>query len=198
MADRYTYIPLIGLFIIIAWGGADLTKSLKYRKSILALLAGTVISALTMLTWKQLNYWGDSGSLYKHTLQVTTGNYVIHNKLGSVLLSNGSLDKAIQEFQESIRIKLRYTDARTNLGIALVRKGDFDAAIQEFIEVTRRDPNNAQAHNNLGFALASNKNIDAAILEYQEALRINPAYTTAQKNMEGALAQKRMQDEARK
>lgn len=198
MADRYSYIPLIGLFVMMAWGIPDSIKGLKNREGILAVLTSAVIIASTALTWQQLRYWSDSISLYEHTLHVTTGNYVIHNNLGVILLDNGNLDKAIREFKESIRIKPRYIDAHTNLGVALVGKGDLDAAMQEFLEVIRRDPNNAQAHNNLGFVLASKKDFDAAIVEYQEALRVNPADTRAHENLEAALAQKRMQDEARK
>ena len=197
MADRSSSIPFIRLFIIIAWGGAGLTRHWQNRKSTLAFLAGAALLGATILTWKQVGYWKDSISLFEHTLQVTSGNYMIHNSLGVVYRDKGAVDKAIDHFTESVRIKPRFTDARTNMGIALVSKGDLDAAIQEFREVARRNPYDAQAHNNLGFALACKGNVDAAILAYQEALRISPADARAHENLQNALAQKRMQAEAR-
>ena len=102
-----------------AWGGPDLTKGLRHRQGILALLAGTVIIVATALTWQQLGYWRDNISLYRHTLRVTTGNYLIHNNLGVALATKGYLDMAIQEFQEGLRINPYFVNARNNLELAL-------------------------------------------------------------------------------
>jgi len=153
MADRYTYIPLIGLFIMVAWGVPDLTRGLKYRDGILALLAGVVITALAALTWKQLGYWQDDISLFRHTLQVTADNSFINYNLGVSLAEKGDLDAAIHEYQEAIRINSTYKEAHTNLGIALANKGDLDAAIQEFREALRISPGETKLRNNLELAL---------------------------------------------
>jgi tetratricopeptide (TPR) repeat protein len=190
MADRYTYIPLIGLFIMVAWGVPDLIKGLRRRKVILALLSVATITASAVLTWQQLGYWRDDVSLYRHTLRVTSGNYVIHNNLGVALYSKGDLDAAIQEYREALRISPNYSDAHNNLGLALARKGYFDEAIQEYQEALRTSPNHTHAHNNLGLAFVRKGDLDAAIREYQEALRISPNYTHAHYNLGLALASK--------
>ena len=195
MADRYSYIPVTGLFIMTAWGCADLTKGLRHREGILALLASAIIAASTALTWQQLNYWRDSISLYRHTVQATEGNYWIHYNLGVALADKGDLDAAIREYRETLRIKPDYAKAHNNLGFTLATKGNLDAAIREFREALRINPRDINFHNNLGLVLARKGDLDAAIQEFQEALRINPAYTEAEKNLGVALAQKRMQRE---
>jgi tetratricopeptide (TPR) repeat protein len=190
MADRYSYIPCIGLFIMIAWGVPDLARGLPNRDGILALLAGVVIITATALTWQQLGYWQDNISLYRHTLQITTGNYLINNNLGIALADRGDLDEAIQEFHASLGINPNYADAHYNLGNAFCKKGNLDAAIQEYRETLRINPNSAVAHYNLGAALASKGIMDTAIQEYQMALRINPDDAKAHINLGAALAKK--------
>lgn len=122
MADRYSYIPITGLFIMAAWGVPVVTNGLRHQNGILALLAVTVITMSTVLTWQQLGYWRDSISLYRHSLRVTTDNYFIHTCLGSVLASKGDLEPAIQEFREALRIRPDNVEARNKLGLALVLK----------------------------------------------------------------------------
>jgi protein O-mannosyl-transferase len=196
MADRYTYIPLIGLFIMVAWGTADLTRELQHQKAVLALLAGVVISASTAVTWHQLGYWRDNISLFRHTLQITTGNYLINNNLGIALAEKGDLDAAIQEYQAALGINPSYADAHYNLGNAFIKKGHPDAAIQEYRETLLINPKHAGAHYSLGAALANNGNLDAAIQEYRIALRLNPNDTKAHTNLGVALANKGSLDAA--
>jgi tetratricopeptide (TPR) repeat protein len=119
MADRYSYIPVIGLFIMATWGVSDLLKSFNFTKRILAMLAGLIIISCTVLTWQQLSYWQDNISLYRHTLQVTTGNDKINTNLGVALAERGDLNGAIHEFQEALRINPNNKQARYNLGVAL-------------------------------------------------------------------------------
>ncbi len=196
MADRYSYLPVIGLFIMAAWGIPDLLRGLQQRERILALLAGIVIAISAVLTWHQLGYWRDSISLYRHALHVTTGNGVIHNNLGDALSNKGDKDGAIEEFRESLRINPNNAEAHNNLGSILLLKGNSDVAIIEFREALRILPNHAAAHNNLGLALDKNGNLDAAIPEYQEALRINPIYAHAHINLGFALDSKGFTDAA--
>jgi tetratricopeptide (TPR) repeat protein len=157
LADRYSYIPVIGLFIMAAWGVTNLTKGLQHHRGILALLAGTVIIASAALTWQQLGYWRDSISLFRHTLQVTTGNCEINYNLGNDLFRKGDLDTAIKEYEEALRINPNHANAHNNLGVALFRKGDLNTAIQEYREALLINPNHAMAFNNLGVALAQKK-----------------------------------------
>lgn len=153
MADRYTYIPSIGLFIMAVWGIPELLKGLQYRVAILTLLAGVVISAETAVTWQQIGYWRDNFSLYGHALESTSDNYVIHNNLGSAYATDWNLDAAIREFREALRIKPDYSEAHYNLGIALAMKGATDAAIRELREALRINPGNTKAYYNLEIAL---------------------------------------------
>jgi tetratricopeptide (TPR) repeat protein len=152
MADRYSYIPLIGLFIMAAWGITDLTMTLQYRKVVLGVLAGIAITASITLTWHQLRYWRDTISLFRRALQVTTGNYIAHGDLGLALAEKGNLDAAIQEFQEALRINPDYYEAHNNLGIAFSQKDNLDAAIQEFQEALRINPKFYRARYNLSLA----------------------------------------------
>ena len=188
MADRYTYIPIIGLFIMVAWGVQDMTSGLQHRRSMLALLAGSIIIASAALTWQQLGYWRNSTSLFQHTLQVTTSNASIHSMLGGTLDNEGDLDAAIHEYLEALRISPGLIRAHNNLGLALAKKGYLDEAIKEFQEELRINPNATFAHVNLGNALAIKGNLDAAIHQYQEALRINPDDKDAHYNLGLALA----------
>ncbi len=183
MADRYTYIPHIGLFIIVAWGIPDLTAGLKYRKALLALLAGAVISASAAMTWQQLGYWRDSVYLFRRALQITPGKSIIHNSLGYALFQKGDLDAAIQEYQEALRTNPDFANTHFNLGLAHARKGNWDAAIKEYQEALRLKPNYSEAHTNLGVTLADTGNSDAAIMEYMEALKINPDDATTHNNL---------------
>lgn len=132
MADRYSYIPITGLFIIIVWGVSDLTKCLQHRIAILATLSVVILITLTALTWHQLGYWRNNISLYQHTLQVTTGSYLIHYNLGLAFAETGQIDAAIQEYQKALQMKPNYANARYDLGIAFASKGDMDAAINEY------------------------------------------------------------------
>jgi tetratricopeptide (TPR) repeat protein len=188
MADRYSYIPLIGLFIMAAWGVRDLTKRVPHRDGMLALLAAAVLVPSAAATWRQTGYWRDSASLYRHTLKVTTGNCLIHDNLGLTLERQGDLDAAILEYREALRINPLYQRSLANLGLALARKGELDAAIGLYHEALRISPDYREVHNNLGLALARKGELDAAIREYRQALGIKPDYVEAHNNLGVALA----------
>jgi tetratricopeptide (TPR) repeat protein len=183
MADRYSYIPLIGLFIVAAWGCADAMKNLPYRKSAATMLAGAVILASAAVTWQQLGYWRDSSTLYRHDLRVTTGNNKIHYNLGLALQAEGDLDGAIQNYQEALRINPSMSDTHNNLGVALQAKGYLDPAIREYQAALRINPDYINAHINLGALLYMRGELDAAIDEYRKALLINPDDTDAHYNL---------------
>jgi tetratricopeptide (TPR) repeat protein len=190
MADRYTYIPLTGLFIMTAWGVPNLISGFKHREVILAMLGSAVIIALSALTWQQIGHWRDGISLFSHALQFTTGNLDAHNNLGDALFKKGDVDAAIQEYQESLRLMPNYSLAHNNLGVALAKKGHVDAAIQEYLEALRLDSNFLQAHDNLGNAFFKKGDIDAAIQEYNEALRLEPNFSNAHTSLGNAFFKK--------
>jgi len=190
MADRYTYIPVIGLFIMVAWGIPDLIRGLQYRERILALLASVAIVSSITLTLRQLDHWRNSISLYRHTLQVTSNNCIIHNNLGVSFLKENDLDAAIREFMEAIAIQPNYIEARLNLGMAHSNKGNLDAAIKEFKEALAINPVSAEAYFNLGTVLLIKGDLDAAINEFKEALAINPVYMDSHNNLGAAFVRK--------
>ncbi len=149
MADRYTYIPVIGLFTMAAWGVPALTTGMRCRAGILALLGGSAIIVCTSLTWKQLDYWQNNIALCRHSLLVTTGNYLVHNNLGIALAEKGDVDAAIGEFRKAITINNNYFDAHYDLGMALSIKGDLDGAIRELQVTLKIKPDHTWATYNL-------------------------------------------------
>lgn len=187
MADRFSYIPSIGLFIMSAWGGATLTKSLKYRKYKLGLLACAVVITSAALTYKQLGYWKNSITLHRRTLQITKNNPMMNLYLGAALAKNGDFDAASQEL-------LVATEYYYNSGVDYFNKGNMDEAIDMFTDAISVTPDYMDTHNKLGVALARRGYIDEAIQEFREELRIHPDNMDAEKNMKLALGQKNMQN----
>ena len=157
MADRYTYLPSIGIFIIIAWGVPDLTRGLRQQKALLAALAGAALIACAALSWQQIGYWRDSVTMFRHTLQVTSGNYMINNYLGVALAQQGELDLAIEQFQEALRINGDNAEAHNNLGRALATTGNLEEAIRHYQEALQLNPDMALAQSNLAVALEIKK-----------------------------------------
>jgi tetratricopeptide (TPR) repeat protein len=187
MADRYTYIPLIGMFIAVAWGVPALAWNLPYRRPVLAGLALVAVILAALLTFNQLRHWRDSISLFEQALRVTTGNAVAHNNLGYALLNQGRLDEAISHFEASIRINFNRSNAHNNLGLALQKKGLAEEAAREYEIAIKLDPSHDTAHNNLGALYADHGMYDEAIAEFEKALRINPDNALAGKNLRLAM-----------
>ena len=187
LADRYTYIPHIGLFIMAAWGISDLAKGLPLRRIILTVTAGMVIIALTVLTWIQLGYWKDNISLFQHAIQVTTGNYVAHYSLGLALVNKGDVDAGIREYKEALAIYPDDFEVHDGLGVVFAKQGDLDGAIKEFQTAIAINPKGFEAHNNLGLALIKKGEMNQAIKEYQKSIEINPNYFNSHYNLSLAL-----------
>jgi len=172
MADRYTYIPIIGLFIMGTWGAADLVKGRPHGKTFLAVLGGAVLFVLVTVTWRQLGTWKDSITLYRSSLAVTCGNYIVHNNLGLALAEGGRLDEAIDQFRAALLIKPNFDRAHYNLGLALSQQGRLDEAIAETWEALQINPDYEDAHSNLGNLLVEKGKVDEAISHYIRALSI--------------------------
>ena len=196
MADRYTYVPLIGLFIMVAWGVPDLLARWPLRSIALPAAAALVISACAITAWGQVQYWENSTALWAHALEVTTGNYLAHNNLGNDLAKQGRFDEAMAHYSEALRIKPDYAFAHNNLGHALANQGRVSEAIAHYSEALRIEPGYADAHNNLGIVLADQGKLDEAIAHYSEALRIKPDFADAHNNLGIALAKHGKADEA--
>ena len=187
LADRYTYVPLIGVFIMIAWGVPELLNSWRYRRIVLALAALGILSVCIIMTYIQIGFWRNNITLYEHAIKVTSENAWAQNNLGYALALQGKREEAIARFQKAISIN-NPADAHYNLGIMLASQGKLDEAINQFRESIGISPTYAKAHNNLGNALLYQGRLDEAIASYREAVRLNPDYAIAQENLRNALA----------
>ena len=153
MADRYTYVPLIGIFIIIAWGVPELVAKWRHKKLWLTVSATIYVTILMSMTWKQVGYWKNSMTLFKHTLEITSNNYVPYNNLGNALDEQGSTEEAIEHYLQALRIKPDFWLAHYNLAVDLIRKGDIDEAIDHFRKALQINPGDIQVKNKLNEAL---------------------------------------------
>jgi tetratricopeptide (TPR) repeat protein len=196
MADRYTYVPLIGLYLIIAWGLADLAKKSHRIRTLLTVSATSFLMVLALCTYQQAKLWRNSIDLFEHTLRVTTNNYVAHYTLGNALAQEGNLAGAITHYEEALRIKPNYAEAHNNLGNALAMHGNLAEAVRHYKESLRITPSQGKTHRNLGVVLDRQGKHEEAIRHYREALRINPRDSQSHNNIGVTLAEQGKFEEA--
>jgi len=154
MADRYTYLPSIGIFIMVAWGVPEILSKWRYRNAMIGITTGIVLIALLICTRTQLRYWRSSFTVFERCLAVTENNYIAHNSYGGLLCKEGQLNKGIIHLRESVRINPKHSKAHYNLGLALAKKEKYEEAIVRFrksLELTSDDP---YAMINLAYVLA--------------------------------------------
>ncbi|MBK5273445.1 MAG: tetratricopeptide repeat protein [Desulfuromonadales bacterium] len=173
LADRYTYIPLIGLFLMIAWGGAEVAG--KWRKGIPAVAGAAVIvtAILSALTVRQISYWKSSYDLYAHALAVVERNWLAHNNMGILLSQHNRNDEAIGHFHESVRLNPKGIEGFRNLGNAYQSVGRNSEAIEAFRQAVWLNPYDPESHYRLGLAYLIGGNSDFAYQEYRQLLRLN-------------------------
>jgi len=179
MADRYTYLPSIGLFIILVWAGAEVAV----RYPMLELLAPVVAWALLAGTWIQVHYWKDSRTVFERDLQVTQNNYLALSLLGSLRAADGDLDEAMRLYREALRDKPDYSQAHFFLACGLEQQGKIDEAKSEYAMALRLKPEFPQAHIFLGLLLAREKKYDQAAAEYEAVLKTNPQSAMAHNDL---------------
>ena len=224
MADRWTYVPSLGILILAIWGAYELMQgkaagglereereergsvghalarsTLHASRStpiLLSVAGGVAVFACLALTRQQLGHWKDGETLFRHAIEVTGNNQIAYKVLGDALDKKGQTDEAIQQFQAAIRLRPGYADAHSNLGVALAKRGQTDEAIREFREAIRLKPDHANAHYNLGIALDKVGQMEGALRQFQEAVRLNPAYIEARYNLGIVLSRKGQMDEA--
>ena len=196
MADRYTYLPSIGIFIMAAWGGAELLGKRRYRRIVLGTMSGIVLASLLACTWIQVSYWRNDFTLFRRALAVTENNYVIHNNYGMALLEKGRDDEAFTHFTEALRINPRSSIANINVGVAYLKQGNFGEAIAHLNEALRVRTDWPEVYNYLGMAYAREGKYDLAIENYNQALRLKPDYLDAINNLGMALEKQGKVDQA--
>jgi tetratricopeptide (TPR) repeat protein len=187
MADRYTYVPLIGLFIMIAWSIPDLLAGWRYRRLALSLATGVLIPALMLGSWLQVRYWQNDITLFQHNLEVTTRNHVAHNILGAGLTNQGEIEEAVTHLETALRLAPQYAEAWYNLGIALAHLGKLEEAADHYDKAVQIQPKFAKAHNNLGNTLVRLGKVEEAITHYTEALQLKPKWAEVHNNLGNAM-----------
>jgi Flp pilus assembly protein TadD len=183
IADRYTYVPLIGLFIIVAWGVPDLLAVWRWQMRAPPAAGVLVIVACTAAARAQVQHWRNSVALWEHAIAVTTANYRAQGNLGHALATQGRLEEAVSHYTEAVRIHPGYAEAHNNLGLALARQGKIDEAFPHYVEALRLVPDYFEAHSNLGAALAGQERYADAVRHFSEAVRIQPDHALARQNL---------------
>ncbi len=182
-ADRYTYLPHIGLYVALTWASVDLMASWQRRREIASFAATALIALLIWCAWKQTGYWKNSETLWTHTLAVTSDNSVAHNNLGLLRMQEGRADDAIAHYREALKIRSERAETRNNpgnaliynnLGNAMLLKGLPDQAIPYYNKALGIRPDYGDGHYNLGCALLKKGDMDEAIAEWKNALLIEP------------------------
>ncbi len=182
-ADRYTYLPQIGLYIAATWAVADLTASWLHQRIILGPAALLIIGALSWSAWVQTSHWRDSETLFTHALAVTGKNDVAENNLGIVFLQKGELDEAISKLQAAIDLRPENGPAHNNLAKALLQKGRLAEAMVHYHKFLEIEPQNVEARNILGTALIQRGHVREAVEQWQDALAIEPEDGNAASNL---------------
>jgi len=195
-ADRYTYLPQIGLYLMLAWTAADICAGWRSSRGMLGSLSVVILAALIYCARLQTSCWLNSETLWTHALACTSDNYIAQNNLGTALFQAGNTEAAIAHYRQALKIRPGYADAHGNLGTALLQAGSLDEAMAECREALKTNPENAEAHNNLGNALLQKGNINDAMAHFQTALQIKPGSVEAHNNLAYAFLQIGKTDEA--
>jgi protein O-mannosyl-transferase len=182
-ADRYTYLPQIGLYIAVTWAVTDLTRSWRFQRIALAAAAVLIGGALSCRAWLQTSYWRDSETLFTHALAVTSNNDVALNNLGIIFLDKGQLDDAISKLQAAIDLRPENAPAHDNLAKALLKKGQVAEAMVHYRKFLELEPANVEARNTLGTALIQQGHVREALDQWQEALALQPENGNAASNL---------------
>ncbi len=186
-ADRFTYIPLIGILLILAWGLPDLWQRWPRAQSALAGTAILACSASVVVAWHQVQTWQDSASLYQRDIEVSPGSYLGYYGLGGLLRDQGQLDESIAYYREAVRLAPTYPNALVSLASVLLNKGRVSEAIMQFSEALRLSPGSVPTIVELGVALQQAGRTSEAIARFREAIRISPEYALAHYDLGTAL-----------
>ncbi len=196
MADRYSYLPLVGIYMMLAWGARDVSVRRPRARPVLVGAAALALVGCVTATWVQIATWRNSFTLYEHAIRVTTGNYFAHANLGILLRNAGRLDEAADQLEKALHIKPDDARAHTNLGTVLEKQGRLEEAVAQHREALRIKPDYAKAHTNLGAVYAKQGKLVEATRQFREAVRLRPDYALAHTNLGGALIKQNRLEEA--
>lgn len=191
MADRYTYIPLIGLIIMISWGGAELLAARQAGRRAAGAIAAIVIAALSVAAWNQTGYWKNSYLLFEQALKVTNNNYVAHDGFGDALLERGRYAEALSHYKEALRINpdyadrvlVNYVEANSGLAGSLMKTGRFAEAANLYTDILAVRPNDIGALNNKAIAMAQQGRLDEAVPLLLKSIEVKPNDIGARLNL---------------
>ena len=186
-ADRYTYLPQIGLCLLAAWGASEFCRAWRYRRVLLGSAAVAVIGGLLVAAYVQTGCWKDSVTLWTHTLTCTSGNWVAHENLGNALFKQRKFAEAAEHYEQTIQLKPKDAQAQCDLGIALAAEGRTTEAMEHYQQALQINPDYADAHVNIGTILANQGNLDEAIKHFERAVQIKPDHARAHYNLGSAL-----------
>jgi protein O-mannosyl-transferase len=190
MADRYTYLPLMGIYIAFAWGMSDLVMWLRVPRALAGFVAATVLAICAGLTFVQVGYWRDTPTLWRRALTVTENNEVANYNYGLYLAHQNQLSDAKRFFGEAVRIAPHWEAAQNNLGLVLNELREPEEAIPHLIAALQLNPQDADAHNNLGTSLFRVGKQEQAIAAFRAALKISPRHRRAHYNLGVALTER--------
>jgi len=183
MADRYTYLPSIGIGIILSWGMSLLFKRYNSYKKYYSLLQYHSWSSCRFYRGNKCGYWKNSITIFNHVLEVTDGNYLAHNNLGHALMEKGEINKAIGHFDKAVKAKRNYAKAYYNRGNAYAKLGQHQRAIEEYNEAIRQKPGFGDVYNKRGFSRSQLGQYALAIEDFNNAIRIMPDSSEAYYNL---------------
>jgi protein O-mannosyl-transferase len=195
-ADRYTYLPFIGVFIMLAWGAGEAFQRWRLPAPPIWGIAMLILAACSARTMDQLSLWQNSGTLFRHNIAVTKNNALAYYNLGEYCFTQGRTDETIDNYRKAIQIQPGYDDALNNLGVALAQKGELDEAVARIRESIHYRPDRADAYYNLGNVFVMQHRLDDAADAYTEALRLKPNYPGAHNNLANVLLTQGHQDAA--
>jgi Flp pilus assembly protein TadD len=196
MADRYMYVPMIGIFIMVAWGTPDLLRSLPGRKMIIVATSGMVLFLLMICTYFQVQHWQNSVRLFRHAISVTSGNHVAHNLLGNALRDTGQFDEAMVNYHRAIMANPEFWPAYKNSGVTLSLQGRFSEAISMYLKAIKIKGDDGLIRFNFGDALMQTGSIDEAAFQFRQAVRLRPEVAVFHNSLGVALIRQGRHDEA--
>ena len=182
MADRYTYLPSIGIAVGLAWGMPLLFPRKDLRKKILFPAGAAIIAFMAVLSWQQCGYWKNSMELFNHALLVTKDNALAHNNIGFAFIAEGRIEEAIGHYDKAISIEKNSADHYNNRGVAYEKSRQYQRAIEDYNEAVRLKPDYAEAYFNRGNVYGELGQYSHAVENYNEAVRLKPDYVEAYNN----------------